>query len=111
MTKQPANKSFAGSVLSGNERSKTSLNTGIETFGKTFNNYAREQIEKTVHTAQQLLNCRTLEDVKALQSQFMQQSFDRLVKEASKMTQTAVHLAKDTVEPLSNRMENLFKKA
>ena len=111
MTKQPANNPFAGSVLSGKERSKTLSSTGNDRFGAAFLHYAQEQIDKTVHTAQQLLNCRSFEEAKSIQSQFMQQSFDRLVKEASKMTQTAAHMAKETVEPLSNRMENFIQKS
>lgn len=75
--------------------------------------FARQHIEETVQTAQSLLKCRSLEDVMSVRNSYLQQSFDRLINHASKMTQNAVHLAKEKTEPLSNQVEKFvegFKK-
>lgn len=72
-------------------------------------NYAQTQIEDTVNTAQNLLACRTLEEMANLQAQFLQQSFDRLVNEASKIAQTTANLAKETAVPLNDEMERMMQ--
>ncbi len=88
----------------------TALKTGVQALSHSFIGFAQGQIEETVQAAQQLLKSRTLEEMAAVQTQFIQQSFDRLVNGANKMTQKAAHFAKERVEPLNAQMESFAKR-
>lgn len=101
-------KVFTSPASSKAEQSSSSVKKGIENLGSSLMSFAQDQLQETVLTAQQLMNCRSLEDVTAVQSQFVKQSFERLVKQASKMAQSSANIAKTAAEPLSNRMQSLF---
>lgn len=92
------------------EHTSTPFHKGLEGVSRTFLNYAQTQIEDMVQTVQSLFACRSLDELNAVQERFMQQSFDRLVNEASKIAQTTATLAKDAVVPLNDEMENMAQK-
>lgn len=100
---------FAHATSSQIDQASASFHKGIEGLGNTFMTYAQTQMEETVTTAQKLLSCRSIEEMADLQAQFMQQSFDRLVNEASKIAQTTANLAKETAVPLNDEMERLVQ--
>lgn len=101
-------KVFTTTASSKAEQSPASVKKGIEAMGSSLVNFAQDQIEETVLTAQQLLNCRSLEDLATVQTKFVKQSFDRLVKQANKMAQSTANLAKTAAAPLSDRMERFM---
>jgi hypothetical protein len=95
------------------EKASASLNTGLDNLGHVILNYARNQIEETVQTAQSLMNCRSFEEMKAVQSRFMQQSFDRIMDEANKSAQKAARMARDkaqSIKPLSTKIEEFVQR-
>jgi phasin family protein len=92
------------------ERFAKSFKQDTGALGSAFMSYAQEQIEDAVQTAQQLLNCRTLEDMAALQTRYVQQSFDRFVKKANTLTQTAANKAKDRSGALNNQWEQFVQR-
>jgi len=75
-----------------------------------FISFAQTQVEETMRTAEALLQCRTLEDMTNVQTQFMQQSFDRFLAEANKLAQSTASLAKDTANPLRDQMERFVER-
>lgn len=101
-------KVFTTTASSKAEQSSSSVKKGIETLGSSLMSFAQDQMQETVQTAQQLLNCRSLEDVATVQTKFVKDSFDRLVKQANKMAQTTANMAKGAATPLSDRMERFF---
>lgn len=66
-----------------------SISDGMNAFGAAMSSYAQEQMDDTVAAAQRLLNCRTLEDMATVQSQYVQHSLQRLVKQANNLSQSA----------------------
>jgi phasin family protein len=72
------------------------VNTGLEDLNSSFMTYAQDQMEQTVSATHELLNCRSLEDITQVQTRFVQESFDRFVRETSKLAQAAANLTKDT---------------
>ena len=103
-------KVFTTTASSKAGQSATTFKNGIQTLGSSLVSFAQDQLQESVLTAQQLMNCRSLEDVATVQTKFVKQSFDRLVKQANKMAQTTATFAKGAAEPLSDRMESLFNK-
>jgi uncharacterized protein YukE len=92
------------------ENASSSIKKSLSSFGAAFNGYAQEQYQDAVATAQQLLNCRTLEDMATLQSQFVQTSFDRLIKQANKLTQSAANAAKEKSGSMNNQLEQFVQR-
>lgn len=76
----------------------------------TFASFAQAQLDDLIHTFKRLFASRDMDELSRIQAEFMQQSFDRLVGEASKIAQTTANLAKDTVVPLNDEMENMVQK-
>ena len=103
-------KKFAQAAPSEFQKAAKSFNAEAEALNASLLSYAQEQIEETVSATQQLLNCRTLEDVAMVQTQYMQQSFDRFIKESSKLTQEAANLAKNTASPIKDQIEDFVQK-
>jgi phasin family protein len=92
------------------EQKAKSLKNGVQYLSQSFIGFAQGQIEETVQTAQKLLKSRSLEEMASIHAQFVQQSFDRLVDGANKMTQKAASFAKDRVEPLNDQMESFVQR-
>jgi phasin family protein len=92
------------------QKAAKSFNSGTEALNASLLAYAKNQIEETVSATQKLLNCRSLEDAAQVQTQYMQQSFDRLVKEASKLAQSSANMAKNTASPIKDQIENFVQK-
>lgn len=105
-----ANDLFASASPSLFRSTPLPLNQGLDGLSQTFIHYAYSQIEDVTATLYRLLSCRSLDDMTAIQEEFVQKSFDRLIDEASKIAQTTVNMAKDTVVPLNDEMENVVQK-
>lgn len=91
-------------------KNANTFNKGLEGLSASFMKYAQSQMEENVQAAQQLLNCRSIEDMTNVQTQFIQQSFDRFIQQTNKMAQSAANLAKESAEPINAKFEGFMQK-
>ena len=63
----------------------------------------RDGIEKTADAVRALAEAKSPTEFLQLQGEFARSSFDRLVAESSKLTESMVKLAGEAIQPLSNR--------
>ena len=90
------------------------MKTEAELFGKNFLHLAQEQLQEqfdeTVQTAQKLLNCQTWEALSQVHTQYMQESFDRLMQNATSLVQKAAKSAQNINAPLGDQFDTLMQR-
>lgn len=64
---------------------------------------SRENVEQAADVVRSLAEAKSPTEFLQLQSDFARSSFDRLVAESSRMTESVVKLAGDAIQPISNR--------
>jgi phasin family protein len=64
---------------------------------------SRANVEQAADVVRSLAEAKSPTEFMQLQSEFARTSFDRLVSESSKLTETMVKLAGDAIQPISNR--------
>lgn len=77
---------------------------GLETLGQEMAEYGRKSFEHATSTAKTLASVKSPTEFMKLQSDFVRQSFDSFVAEASKTTELMIKLAGDAAQPISNRV-------
>ncbi|WP_242414474.1 phasin family protein [Sphingomonas panni] len=77
---------------------------GLETLGQEMAEYGRKSFEHATSTAKTLASVKSPTEFMKLQSDFVRQSFDSFVAEASKTTEMMIKLAGDAAQPISNRV-------
>ena len=77
---------------------------GLETLGQEMADYGRKSFEHATSTAKTLATVKSPTEFMKLQSDFIRQSFDSFVAEASKTTEMMIKLAGDAAQPISNRV-------
>ncbi|MDJ0278772.1 TIGR01841 family phasin [Sphingomonas sp. 2R-10] len=77
---------------------------GLETLGQEMADYGRKSFEHATATAKTLATVKSPTEFMKLQSDFVRQSFDSFVAEASKTTELFIKLAGDAAQPISNRV-------
>ncbi|PXA88794.1 phasin [Nostoc sp. 3335mG] len=77
---------------------------GLETLGQEMAEYGRKSFEHATSTAKTLATVKSPTEFMKLQSDFVRQSFDSFVAEASKATEMMIKLAGDAAQPISNRV-------
>ena len=86
---------------------------GAETVGKAWMSLAQETMEHAASTAKALVGVKSLREAVDLQTDFAKGNFDKIVAESTKLSETAVKVANDAMEPITARMnvtvEKLFK--
>ena len=86
---------------------------GFESIGQSWMNYSQDAVEAGAHAAKALLGAKTLREAADLQADVAKTLFGKLVAETTKMSETAVKLGNDVIEPLNARVnfavEKLFK--
>ncbi len=86
---------------------------GAESVGKAWMSLAQESMEHAASTAKALVGVKSLREAVDLQTDFAKGSFDKIVAEGTKLSETAVKVANDAMEPITARMnvtvEKLFK--
>jgi len=82
----------------------TSFYRGWEEMARSVVGLTQNQVEAGVSAAKALLGAKTLGDVTQLQNAYTRTAFDNAVTEASRLSEIAIRIANETVEPLSVRM-------
>lgn len=77
---------------------------GLESLGQEMADYGRKSFEHATATAKTLSTVKSPTEFMKLQSDFVRQSFDSFVAEASKTTEMMIKLAGDAAQPISNRV-------
>ena len=77
---------------------------GFESLGQEAAEFGRKSFETATANFKTLATVKSPTEFFKLQSDFMRQSFDSFVAEASKGTETMLKLAGDAAQPLSNRV-------
>lgn len=60
---------------------------------------------------QSLFNCRNFADLAKIHTQYVQQSFDRMIHSANLMTQEAALMGRDMNKPMQDKMEEWMNMA
>jgi phasin family protein len=76
---------------------------GARSIGQDVVAKSRENVEQTADVIRTLAEAKSPTEYLQLQSDFARASFDRLVSESSKLTESMVKLAGQTFQPLTNR--------
>lgn len=77
---------------------------GIETMGQDAAEYTRKSFENMTAIVKTLSTVKSPTEFMKLQSDYMRTSFDSMVAESSKTTETMLKLAGEIVQPISNRV-------
>lgn len=77
---------------------------GLETLSQETAAYAKKSLEEATAAARTLAAVKSPTEFMKLQSDFMRQSFDALVAEASRNTEAMLKLAGEVAQPISNRV-------
>lgn len=86
---------FDAFVKSGNIFAK-----GAEEFGKAYFAYAQSAAEQNVEAAKAMMTAKTLNDVVEIQTNLARTNFDKFVAEGTKMSEMAIKVTNDVVEPI-----------
>jgi phasin family protein len=93
----------------------TSFYRGWEELTRSVVGLTQSQVETSMSAAKALLGAKTLTDFTDLQNAYTKTAFDNAVSEASRLSELAIRIANETVEPLSARLtatiEHLSKPA
>ncbi len=76
---------------------------GFETMGQDAAEFGRKQFEEATAAFKTLATVKSPTEFLKLQSDFVRSSFDALVAETSRSTETALKLAGEVAQPISNR--------
>jgi phasin family protein len=77
---------------------------GVEAFGQDTADYGRRQFESATAALKSLSSIKSPTDFFKLQSDYFRASFDSLVAQTSKNTETMLKLAGDVAQPIQNRV-------
>jgi phasin family protein len=77
---------------------------GVEAFGQDTAEYGRRQFESATAALKSLSSVKSPTDFFKLQSDYFRSSFDSLVAQTSKNTETMLKLAGDVAQPIQNRV-------
>ena len=83
---------------------------GMETMGQDAAAYAKKAFEDMTATAKQMASVKSPTDFMKLQSDFFRSSFDAMVAQSSKSTETMLKLAGEVAQPISNRVSMAAEK-
>lgn len=85
-------------------RSGTIFARGWQEASKTVFETGQETIEESVAVTKAVLGARSLKEVVDLQTGFVKSSFDKIVAEGGKISETGLKLAEEALEPINERV-------
>ncbi len=83
---------------------------GFEAIGREFAEYNQKAMETGMDRAAALCNCKTLQDVVELQSEFAREGFDALVAQGTRISAISASVANETAEPINRRVNEAVEK-
>ncbi len=76
---------------------------GFEELARTFVGLTNAQVESGMTTAKALIGAKTLTEFTDLQNAYAKSTFDHAVSEATHISELAIKIANETIEPISAR--------
>ncbi len=90
--------------------SSTILTKGFEALSKELVAFTQAQYEQSVSTAKALFAVKSVKELVDLQTEFAKTSFDALVAEATKVSETGIKVANQAAEPITARVNATVEK-
>ena len=81
------------------ERASASMLTGVAEMQKEVAGFVSERIRQDLETQQELLRCRTLDELREVQSRFFSTTLDQYSAEATKLMQLSTEVFTRTLDP------------
>ena len=81
------------------ERASASMLTGMAEMQKEVAGFVSERIRQDLETQQELLRCRTLDELREVQSRFFRTTLDQYSAEATKLMQLSTEVFTRTLDP------------
>lgn len=91
-------------------RSTQVLAKATEELGKAIYSFTQSSMELSVQASQAALNIRTLQDLVDVQSEYARNSMDHLISGTSKISDMAVKVANEVMEPFNQRINDSIEK-
>ncbi|MGE4312841.1 MAG: phasin family protein [Pseudobdellovibrionaceae bacterium] len=91
--------------------SGTKFFKGLEDLSKTMMGISQETTQKSTEAMKTLLGCRTINEFTEAQTKICQESFDDMVKNTSKLSETCIKVANECSAPLNEQVTKAMKKA
>jgi phasin family protein len=110
-------KGYEGFAQSGKEGVEAAVKStqlwakGAEQVGKAISSMTQANFEAGVQASQALLGVKTIKDVMEIQSEFAKSSFDQLISSTSKISDMAMKVANEAMEPISKHINEAIEKA
>lgn len=83
---------------------------GLQDVSKQVLALAQKSVEESVNAGKALTQAKTLKEVVDMQASFAKSSFENLVAESNKLTQTSVKLTEQAIAPVSDRINLAVEK-
>lgn len=90
--------------------SSTILTKGFEALSKELAAFTQAQYEQSVATTKALFAVKSVKELVDLQTEFAKSSFDALVAEATKVSETGFKVANEAAEPITARVNAAVEK-
>ncbi len=92
-------------------KSTTIFTKGMEDIMKTCMDIAQQAGERSQTVAKTVMSCKTLNEFTDVQTKLAQSSFDEFMTNATRISEKAVKLCTDAMEPMNNQMGKSIKRA
>ncbi|WP_142848762.1 phasin family protein [Telmatospirillum sp. J64-1] len=84
-------------------QSSARLAKGFQEISMEMMQFSQESMRKSLKRANELMECRSVEDMLSLQQDFMKESVDDLLQESAKLLQLSSRMTNDAVQPIQQR--------
>lgn len=84
---------------------------GVENLNREMMGFAQQRIEANVDLAKRMMSAKTLREFFDAQTDFARQNFDTFVAESAKMTELAVKVSNEAMEPIQSQTNKTVEKA
>ena len=91
-------------------KSSQILAKAAEQMGKAIAGFTQSSLELSAQAGQAMLGAKTLRDFVELQSEYAKNSFDHVVAGTAKISDMAVKVANEAIEPISQRVNEAVEK-
>lgn len=84
---------------------------GFEQWMKTCMELTQETTDELAENAKALLACKTINEYADAQNKFAQSSFEKIMGNATKLSELGIRIANDSLQPLNEQAGKVIKKA
>lgn len=84
---------------------------GFEQWFKTCMELTQETTDELAENAKALLACKTMNEYAEAQNKFAQNSFEKIMGNATKLSELSIRIANDSMQPLNEQVGKVIKKA